>query len=83
MVALLPYTYRTTNRTYTGCSSMAEVQITMEELYQKEMREMQKEVNYLRHRVSQLNEEIEELKKHTNRSIQYLEDTVFDGQGHA
>jgi len=55
----------------------------MEELYQKEMREMQKEVNYLRHRVTQLNEEIEELKKHTSRSIQYLEDTVFDGQGHA
>jgi len=62
---------------------MAEIQITMEELYQKEMREMQKEVNYLRHRVTQLNEEIEELKKHTSRSIQYLEDTVFDGQGHA
>ena len=62
---------------------MAERQITMEEQYQIEMREMQKEINYLRHRVTQLNDQVDELKKHTNRSIQYLEETVYDGQGHA
>ena len=55
----------------------------MEELYQKEMREMQKEINYLRHRVTQLNDQVDELKKHPNRSIQYLEEPVYDGQGHA
>ena len=62
---------------------MAERQITIDEQYQIEMREMQKEINYLRHRVTQLNDQIDELKKHTNRSIQYLEETVYDGQGHA
>ena len=62
---------------------MAERQITLEEQYQIEMREMQKEINYLRHRVTQLNDQVDELKKHTNRSIQYLEETVYDGQGHA
>ena len=62
---------------------MAERQITIDEQYQIEMREMQKEINYLRHRVTQLNDQVDELKKHTNRSIQYLEETVYDGQGHA
>ena len=68
---------------WNGCLLMNERQISMEELYQKEMREMQKEINYLRHRVTQLNDQVDELKKHTNRSIQYLEETVYDGQGHA
>ena len=62
---------------------MADRQITIDEQYQIEMREMQKEINYLRHRVTQLNDQVDELKKHTNRSIQYLEETVYDGQGHA
>jgi len=64
---------------------MTEQQITLEEQYQIEMREMQKEINYLRHRVTALNDEIAALKEHTNKSVQYLQDTLqdYDGQGHA
>ena len=64
---------------------MAERQITIDEQYQIEMREMQKEINYLRHRVTQLNDQVAELKEHTNKSVQYLQDTLedYDGQGHA
>ena len=64
---------------------MTEQQITLEEQYQIEMREMQKEINYLRHRVTVLNDEIAALKEHTSKSVQYLQDTLedYDGQGHA
>ena len=64
---------------------MAERQITIDEQYQIEMREMQKEINYLRHRVVKRNEEVTELKEHTNKSVQYLQDTLeeYDGTGHA
>lgn len=64
---------------------MIERQITLEEQYQIEMREMQKEINYLRHRVTALNDELAELKEHTSKSVQYLQDTLedYDGQGHA
>ena len=64
---------------------MAERQITIDEQYQIEMREMQKEINYLRHRVVKLNEEVTELKEHTNKSVQYLQDTLeeYDGTGNA
>jgi len=59
--------------------------ITQEELYRREIREMQKEINYLRHRVTELNEKIYDLENHTNKSIQYLEDSIedYEGQGHA
>ncbi len=59
--------------------------ITQEELYRREIREMQKEINYLRHRVTELNDKIYDLENHTNKSIQYLEDSIedYDGQGHA
>ena len=64
---------------------MTEQQITLEEQYQIEMREMQKEINHLRHRVTALNDELAELKEHTSKSVQYLQDTLedYDGQGHA
>ena len=70
---------------WNGCLLMNERQISMEELYQKEMREMQKEINYLRHRVVKLNAEVTQLKEHTNKSVQYLQDTLeeYDGTGHA
>jgi len=59
--------------------------ITQEELYRREIREMQKEINYLRHRVTELNDKIYDLENHTNKSIQYLEDSIedYEGQGHA
>jgi len=59
--------------------------ITQEELYRREIREMQKEINYLRHRVTELNDKIYDLENHTNKSIQYLEDSIedYDGHGHA
>ena len=64
---------------------MIERQITLEEQYQIEMREMQKEINYQRHRVTALNDEVLALKEHTSKSVQYLQDTLedYDGQGHA
>lgn len=59
--------------------------ITQEKLYRREIREMQKEINYLRHRVTELNDKIYDLENHTNKSIQYLEDSIedYEGQGHA
>ena len=53
-------------------------QITMEELYQKQMREMQKEINYLRHRVVKLNDELEDLRKHTDKAMRYMEESIED-----
>ena len=53
-------------------------QITMEELYQKQMREMQKEINYLRHRVVKLNDELTELREHTDKAMRYMEESIED-----
>ena len=53
-------------------------QITMEELYQKQMREMQKEINYLRHRVVKLNDELHDLRKHTDKAMRYMEESIED-----
>ena len=53
-------------------------QISMEELYQKEMREMQKEINYLRIRVAKLNDELHDLRKHTDKAMKYMEDSLED-----
>ena len=53
-------------------------QITMEELYQKQMREMQKEINYLRHRVVKLNDEPTELREHTDKAMRYMEESIED-----
>ena len=50
------------------------------EIYQKEMREMQREINYLRKRVTQLNDELEAHRDHTKKSIQYIESSVDDLQ---
>ncbi len=55
-----------------------EQQITREELYKKEIREMQREINYLRKRVGDLADEIYDLKKHTRSAIGYLNDQVSD-----
>ena len=53
-------------------------QISMEELYQKEMSEMQKEINYLRIRVAKLNDELHDLRKHTDKAMKYMEDSIED-----
>lgn len=63
-------------------------QISMEELYQKEMREMQKEINYLRIRVAKLNDELHDLRKHTDKAMKYIEESLEEiddaaSQGHA
>jgi len=50
------------------------------EVYQKEMREMQKEVNYLRKRVATLNDIIVDLQNHTTSSVEYLQDAIDDMQ---
>ena len=50
------------------------------EIYQKEMREMQREINYLRKRVTQLNDELEAHRDHTKKSIEYIEGSVDDLQ---
>ena len=50
------------------------------EIYQKEMKEMQKEVNYLRSRVVKLNDLLVEQQKHTTNSIEYLQDSIDDMQ---
>jgi len=43
-----------------------------------EIRELQKEINYLRHRVTKLNDELYELKDHTRKSIEYLQESLDD-----
>ena len=50
------------------------------EVYQKEMREMQREVNYLRKRVATLNDIIVDLQNHTTSSMEYLQDAIDDMQ---
>ena len=50
------------------------------EIYQKEMREMQREVNYLRTRVATLNDIIVDLQNHTTSSVEYLQDAIDDMQ---
>ena len=42
------------------------------------MREMQKEINYLRHRVVKLNDELEDLRKHTDKAMRYMEESIED-----
>ena len=60
---------------------MEEVQYSIPlEVYKKEMREMQREINYLRKRVTQLNDELEAHRDHTKKSIQYIESSVDDLQ---
>ena len=44
------------------------------------MREMQREINYLRKRVTKLNDELEAHRDHTKKSIQYIESSVDDLQ---
>lgn len=53
-------------------------QITREEIYKKEIREMQREINYLRKRVVALNDELDEFKQHTTSAITYLNDQASD-----
>ena len=48
--------------------------------YQREMREMQREVNYLRNRVVELNKQLDEHKKHSLASIEYIEGSIDDLQ---
>jgi len=55
-----------------------EKQVTREELYKIEIREMQKEINYLRKRVTQLRDELDEFKQHTTSAIKYLDDQASD-----
>ena len=50
------------------------------EIYQKEMREMQREINYLRKRVATLNDIIVDLQNHTTSSVEYLQDAIDDMQ---
>jgi hypothetical protein len=57
---------------------MEEIEVTQEELYKMEIREMQKEINYLRHRVTKLTDELYDLKEHTKNSVGYLQDTIND-----
>jgi len=60
--------------------SFVDPQYIKMEIYQKEMREMQREINYLRKRVTQLNDELEAHRDHTKKSIQYIESSVDDLQ---
>tara|TARA_R100000329_G_C7534722_1_gene188662 strand:- start:403 stop:606 length:204 start_codon:yes stop_codon:yes gene_type:complete len=67
---------------------MAERQITLEEQYQIEMREMQKEINYLRMRVAKLSDELSDHRKHTDKAMKYIEESLEEiddaaSQGHA
>ena len=57
---------------------MAEVEVTMEELYKMEIRELQKEINYLRHRVTKLTDELHDHKQHVANSIAYLQESIED-----
>ena len=50
------------------------------EVYQKELREMQREVNYLRKRVATLNDIIVDIQNHTTSSVEYLQDAIDDMQ---
>lgn len=60
---------------------MEEVQYSIPlDVYKKEMREMQREINVLRKRVTQLNDELEAHRDHTKKSIQYIESSVDDLQ---
>lgn len=60
---------------------MEEVQYSIPlDVYKKEMREMQREINYLRKRVTQLNDELEAHRDHTKKSISYIEGSVDDLQ---
>ena len=60
---------------------MEEVQYSIPlDVYKKEMREMQREINVLRKRVTQLNDELDKHKKHTKQSISYIEGSVDDLQ---
>lgn len=61
-----------------GVVGKMEKVITREELYKKEIREMQREINYLRKRVVQLNDELDEFKQHTTSAITYLNDQASD-----
>jgi predicted RNase H-like nuclease (RuvC/YqgF family) len=60
--------------------SFVDPQYIKMEIYKKEMREMQREINYLRKRVTQLNDELEAHRDHTKKSIQYIESSVDDLQ---
>ena len=57
-----------------------EIQSISYDIYKKEMREMQREINYLRKRVVELNDELDKHKKHTQASIEYIEGSVDDLQ---
>ena len=57
---------------------MEEIEVTQEELYKMEIRELQKEINYLRHRVTKLNDELFEHKQHVANSIAYLQESIDD-----
>ena len=50
------------------------------DVHKREMREMQREVNYLRNRVVELNKQLDEHKKHTQNSIEYIEGSIDDLQ---
>ena len=60
--------------------SFVDPQYIKMEIYKKEMREMQREINYLRKRVTQLNDELEAHRDHVKKSIQYIESSVDDLQ---
>ena len=60
--------------------SFVDPQYIKMEIYKKEMKEMQREINYLRKRVTQLNDELDKHKKHTKQSISYIEGSVDDLQ---
>ena len=57
-----------------------EIQSISYDIYKKEMREMQREINYLRKRVVELNDELDKHKKYTQSSIEYIEGSVDDLQ---
>ena len=50
------------------------------DIYQKEMKEMQKEINYLRKRVTDLNRELDKHRNEVVRTTQYLGDSINDLQ---
>lgn len=49
-------------------------------VYKQEMKEMQREVNYLRKRVTDLNYELDTHRNEVVRTTQYLEESINDLQ---
>ena len=57
---------------------MSRERIIQEEILTSVMREMQKEINYLRMRVAKLSDELSDHRKHTDKAMKYMEESIED-----